>query len=620
MIIIREGNVIIKDEEIFLFVEKNEDNKELLKLVSETFKGIIKVVEEIYKKTDTKKLNTEDLVHKLLEEQSILNRTVKENFDKLSEGIIQNVNSKILELILSINNNMININKNINIEEISAKIIESMNDYMLNNKKDNNKILLEEINEHIKINIIEDINKINKEIEKLPIEINNKIIDNNNIKALEKMNNEIEEIKNNIRYLDDSIRKNTELIIKKWLDANQSEEKYNIKDNINNMSENLRQVPILVKGQLTEILINLESKSETINTIVNNLQNNINKMDNEMEKINIINQNTNDIKMNIDEINKQIIKNKNSSIKGKESEYKLYELLLDKLKISDGFNVEHVGKNPNSCDILIKKYKNQNVRIECKDYCRSVNKEEVEKFYRDLKETKDCGIFISLSSGICGRRNIEIEKIDINQYAILISNNNYDIDIIETMLNIIYKLNDINVLSNSDNNIIIDNIKINKINNFVEKNKIQLDEIKKNLIKTIQSINEIKFDEILNIITDNILLDNKTTFYCNNCNTSFKSKAGLINHSKVCKNNNLKQSDDKQSDDKQSDDKQSDDKQYDDKQYDDKQYDDKQSDDKQSDDKQSDKIEEIDDKQCKKCNKIFKTKTLLTKHNKKCKI
>jgi len=54
------------------------------------------------------------------------------------------------------------------------------------------------------------------------------------------------------------------------------------------------------------------------------------------------------------------------------------------------------------------------VLIETKNYEKNVTKPEIEKFYRDMENNNDiqCGLFISLKSGICSRENLHLEVID----------------------------------------------------------------------------------------------------------------------------------------------------------------------------------------------------------------
>ena len=52
--------------------------------------------------------------------------------------------------------------------------------------------------------------------------------------------------------------------------------------------------------------------------------------------------------------------------------------------------------------------------IETKNYAKNVTKPEIDKFYRDMKSNSDiqCGLFLSLKSGVCNREDLHLEVID----------------------------------------------------------------------------------------------------------------------------------------------------------------------------------------------------------------
>jgi hypothetical protein len=52
--------------------------------------------------------------------------------------------------------------------------------------------------------------------------------------------------------------------------------------------------------------------------------------------------------------------------------------------------------------------------IETKNYAKNVTKPEIDKFYRDMATNSDvqCGLFLSLKSGICNREDLQLEVID----------------------------------------------------------------------------------------------------------------------------------------------------------------------------------------------------------------
>ena len=93
-----------------------------------------------------------------------------------------------------------------------------------------------------------------------------------------------------------------------------------------------------------------------------------------------------------------------SNQKGKTGENIVFDMLENTLP-SKEYTILDCSKKGHSCDILIKRIKYPDIRVECKNYSSNVKTLEIVKFERDLEENNDSGIFISLSSGICGKKN-----------------------------------------------------------------------------------------------------------------------------------------------------------------------------------------------------------------------
>ena len=108
----------------------------------------------------------------------------------------------------------------------------------------------------------------------------------------------------------------------------------------------------------------------------------------------------------IDEINK---KNENSTIKGQIGEDWVYNELLRQFpmaEIRDHHTKGHTG------DFSIVE-EDATGMIESKNYNRNVNKKEVEKFRKDMKENDSYkyGIFLSLTRGVVNRKDFSLEFI-----------------------------------------------------------------------------------------------------------------------------------------------------------------------------------------------------------------
>lgn len=105
-----------------------------------------------------------------------------------------------------------------------------------------------------------------------------------------------------------------------------------------------------------------------------------------------------------------IIKTQNSSFKGQEGENFTYHELNKMFPKAD---VEDTRKQPGRGDFIFKE-NSFCMLIETKNYKKNVTKPEIDKFYRDIDTNQDiqCGIFMSLNSGICARDDFHLEIRD----------------------------------------------------------------------------------------------------------------------------------------------------------------------------------------------------------------
>jgi len=157
--------------------------------------------------------------------------------------------------------------------------------------------------------------------------------------------------------------------------------------------------------------------------IVNNIIQSESRMNNNITQLNetgikniIMQTNTND------ELLKYINKYNNSSIKGNLGENKLEEILIEQFPSSEIINTSNfTGK----CDFSIKRKNKDDVLIETKDYNYNVKISETEKFIRDCTNNNTHGIFLSQNSGIVNKDNYQIDFHN-GKILIYIHNVNYE--------------------------------------------------------------------------------------------------------------------------------------------------------------------------------------------------
>jgi len=231
----------------------------------------------------------------------------------------------------------------------------------------------------------------------------------------------------------------------------------------------------------------------------------------------------------------------NSSVKGAVSESELYSILQT---IVPQDEIIRCSNETASCDIKLnrrnKKY--PTILFENKDYSASVNKEEIEKFQRDLKLQKCHGILISQNSPITYKDNFHIDIIN-NLIHLYIPNANYDPEKIKIGIKIIDNLSDkLNLSYYREDDVIklnleeVEEIK-EEYRKFANKKTDILDTIKLITKQLIEKMEEIQLPNIKKFgIGDT---ENKQIgILCTFCNKfTAKNKASLSAHMKGCKVN-----------------------------------------------------------------------------------
>lgn len=289
---------------------------------------------------------------------------------------------------------------------------------------------------------------------------------------------------------------------------------------INQLNNNL---PNIIKGSITNELLNVNSISVKIDNLDRNIQNFHN-----------IKYQTEDISEKVDKLIIHSIREKEDiKLKGERAECDIYDLCVQRFRQRDGYNVSRVNNENMACDILISRVNKPNIRLEIKNYGidnrRKVDYREVEKFRRDLEFKNDHGIMISLYSDICGINNGDIELMTNNKLAIYLSKNNLNIDEIEDKVCMIYKLDNIIPTDSS----ILSLESIDNINYYLKEFSKKIDDIKNNLTNSIKLLNDVELDKIKFIINGR-LDDNQKSLICMHCNKSFASISNRQKHEKNC--------------------------------------------------------------------------------------
>ena len=131
---------------------------------------------------------------------------------------------------------------------------------------------------------------------------------------------------------------------------------------------------------------------------------------------------------------------------------------------------------------------------------------EIEKFERDLLENNNHGIFVSVYSDITGKGSVEITQLPNAKFAIYLSKNMYDCDMISDMIYLLYKLDDIISTSATNSNLTLSPEMIMKIQNIVKSFAAKLTTVKTLLKDALALLNTIIMEQINMLLFDQKIL------------------------------------------------------------------------------------------------------------------
>lgn len=229
----------------------------------------------------------------------------------------------------------------------------------------------------------------------------------------------------------------------------------------------------------------------------------------------------------------------NSSSKGNISEAELY-YILQKIMPSD--EILRVGSDSATCDFKVNRLNNKpSILFENKDYARSVTKDEIKKFERDVQLQKNHGIFISQNSPITFKQNYQIDIIN-GLIHVYIPNCEYDANKIKIGIDIIDNLAlKLDVLTSENSNDycmtkeVLDEI-LEEYKFFVNQKLMIMDIIKTNNKQLLDKMEEIQFPNLKKLFIKTGNIENDNDFKCMYCNQwSGKNKVSLGAHVRNCK-------------------------------------------------------------------------------------
>jgi hypothetical protein len=226
-----------------------------------------------------------------------------------------------------------------------------------------------------------------------------------------------------------------------------------------------------------------------------------------------------------------MFQNKNSSDKGKLSENRLETQLSIQFPT---YTIDRTSVSGHSGDFILKTKYKPDILIENKDYSVNVNKEEINKFHRDIKENNICGILISQNSGISNKNDFSIDIVDGN-ILMYIHNCKYDMEKVKHAIDIIYSLYDyVSKNKNINKNNIEDTTYQNIEKEYLEfiKNRNDIMDTLNTSIKNLRKMDLVSVKLILEKYNNILPITVSNDISCQICNKIFTSVAGLSAHKK----------------------------------------------------------------------------------------
>ena len=294
------------------------------------------------------------------------------------------------------------------------------------------------------------------------------------------------------------------------------------------------------KNSLDKIVSIIDNKYNNLTTIIENqilqhIHHSEGRLLNNISQIKDISSSSNTIQSKIsDDLNEYLNRAKKINHKGSQSENKLFNILTDEYLTSEIINT--TGQTAKG-DIILKRPGKIPILFENKNYTSNVNKDEVDKFIRDITNTKFHGILLSQTSGIVDKNNFQIDIHDDN-ILIYIHKADYDITKIIFAINVIDLLSD-KIINNKNKKIGIDIDTLRNVNTeyqrFIEKRDNYLQCIKEWYKKSVDSVNDMIMPQFEKMLSDHFANNKKTTKICTICKIySTEKNTSLARHMRFC--------------------------------------------------------------------------------------
>lgn len=548
-----------------VFLTENANNDLLLGAVDEMVARFCKMTKQFMddhaknehsKKESSALLEYMQSLEKTFETQlGEMKVSVEKSVSDATSRVGENVMGQISGLAVVVNQTVSSALSNLNVSSISQQLNESIQIWLgdtLRESHDDMKSLTSLIESNLKQHVVENVmgpvmksqDIIIKQIELLPDHISNQLQATDVSKQLGDIKKDweknISQVRDKLDGLDDSLNGCIKSMI-----TSQSEETKRLTDGQRHIISKVSDIPNLTKSVISDVLSKLYTRTSEVNSTINRIETVLKENTKSVGDANV---NTKSLMDKIGGLETRVVsanmKNSTSAARGNDGEERIHQMLSDKLMMRDGYTVERVNGSSFSCDIVVKRDQYPTVRIESKAVGKEtgdkVKSKDVEKFQRDLLQLNNHGIMVSLYSGIVGVSNFEIQQLPNGKFAIYLTNNKYDIDIVINMINLLYTLE--NIVSkgkeHGDSGVKVSQDTLLRVKGCIQEYNNKIQSIKAHLRDSMALLSDMKMDEIERMLFNQIESDCKEVvkceYECNWCKKGFKSKSGHTVHIKTC--------------------------------------------------------------------------------------
>ena len=207
--------------------------------------------------------------------------------------------------------------------------------------------------------------------------------------------------------------------------------------------------------------------------------------------------------------------------KGKEGEAEVFTVLRQRFSEHDGYTLMNVSTKKHCSDFLLKKNSYTNIRIESKNYEKTVPRIEIDKFINELQMSNEHGVFVSVQpdASIAGKSSIDMEMVPVtNKLIFFLCGTEFLTEVVQ----IIYKLDRIvrvTVDEETDSCISLDRESVSVIQNQLNDLFIKKSDMKIHLNSCIKILDDMTLDNIKNIVA--ACEAKKEKMHCPDCNQEF---------------------------------------------------------------------------------------------------